>query len=70
MSLGITKDQYVELAKLLPADYNQYDHFGWSVSLSGGGRPWTEPVAPAYSSPKLRIASELLAFHVFVEHSV
>jgi len=41
--VGLTRDQYQEIAKVTPADAAPYDHFGWSVSLSGGGRPWAEP---------------------------
>ena len=37
---GISRDQYVEVAKVTAWDANAWDRFGWSVSLSGGGRPW------------------------------
>jgi len=37
---GITNDQYSEVARLSAFDADQHDLFGWSVALSGGGRPW------------------------------
>lgn len=37
---GMTADQYSEVARLSAHDADQHDLFGWSVALSGGGRPW------------------------------